>query len=299
MDGSVGFLVGLLEDEGPPDVAWEDFAGPHGAALRNWQTLGFLATEPGMNPVPTCPHCDAGVPYQLDGRYLCNHCRSEVDARELLLWRLDREAFCRWLASSLRLRGEVARRDTMLWQLGTATVGGESVEIFVRRPGPLSDIGRSRLSAFRNVLVLFGWVPPSDVDRGSIRLVSLLELLRMEDALTVTDLHSLLRTRGNVRFDPASGILWVGDRRLGEVPPGSKEYYFLDCLARDLDHFVSYADIKRAILRQTGSRDVTEEATFCQRQKNRLKKKWVPQIDALLSTTNKADGYRLRGETEL
>ena len=32
---------------------------------------------------------------------------------------------------------------------------------------------------------------------------------------------------------------------------------------------------------------------------SRIKKKWVPTIDLLVTTTNKADGYRLRAYAEL
>ena len=53
------------------------------------------------------------------------------------------------------------------------------------------------------------------------------------------------------------------------------------------------------MLHATGSTDETEEATFCQGLKTRIKKKWVPGIDLLLTTTNKADGYRLRGFSEV
>jgi hypothetical protein len=49
------------------------------------------------------------------------------------------------------------------------------------------------------------------------------------------------------------------------------------------------------VLRRAGSTDTTEEATFCQGLKSRIKKKWVPRIDELIATTNKGDGYRLRG----
>jgi hypothetical protein len=298
MDDSLAFLVGLLERDDAPDVAWEELQGPHRTALKRWQEMGFFGPGPGINPVPTCPHCEDGVPYALDERFLCHHCRSDVDPQHLLLWRLDRGAFLRWLAGQLQLQGEVRQIDQRLWQLGTGTAEDEPVECFFRQQGPLSEIGRTRLSAFRNVLLLFGLALPPDAERR-LRSVSLLELLRMGPPLAVRDVSQLLRTRGIVRFDADSGALWVGDRVLGDVPLSSKEFFFLDCLARDLDRFVSYADIKRFVLRQSGSRDATEEATFCQRLKNRIKKKWLPQIDQLLLTTNKGDGYRLRASAEL
>ena len=83
------------------------------------------------------------------------------------------------------------------------------------------------------------------------------------------------------------------------MPFGSKEYHFLACLAESIDRFVAYGDIKHEVLRRSGSRDTTEEATFCQKLKRRIKeKRWIPAIDRLIATTNKADGYRLRGYAE-
>ena len=161
-----------------------------------------------------------------------------------------------------------------------------------------SEQGQAWLGAYRDVLVFYGLTRPASAERLR-RSASLLEVLRLEGMLTVTELGRILRARGNVRFEGHSGALWVGDAWLGDVPPGSKEYYFLRCLAGQLDRFVPYADIKRDVLGQTGGSDETEEATFCQGLKSRIKKKWVPAIDLLVATTNKGDGYRLRGYAEL
>ena len=121
----------------------------------------------------------------------------------------------------------------------------------------------------------------------------------MDGSLSVAEPGQLLRGRGNVRFDAHSGALWVGGACLGEVPLGSREYHFLACLARWIDRFVAYADIQRDVLRDAGGADATEEATFCQGLKSRIKRRWVPAIDLLVATTNKADGYRLREYAEL
>lgn len=298
MHSSLAFLIGLLDQLGAADVAWEDLDGPHGAALKTCQQMGVLSTEPGANPVPSCPHCEEGVPYALDGRMLCNRCYSTVDPRHLLLWRLDREAFLRWLSEQLHLCGDVRQVDERLWQLGTTTTEEGPMECFFRRQGSLTESGQTRLSAYRNVLLLFGQTPPTDPASGRGRCLSLLELLSIDGTLTVREPSALLQTRGDVRFDIGSGGLFVGDRLLGEVPVGSKEFFFLRCLASQLDAFVPYADLKRKVLRQSGSRDTTEEATFCHRLKNRIKKRWIAQIDQLLSTTNKGDGYRLRTQAQ-
>ena len=261
--------------------------------------MGFVAREPGRHPVPSCPHCGEGVPFLFRGSHVCNRCASLVDGRHFLLWPLDLAAFLQWLAAQLQLGGVVSRIGDCLWQLGTWDVGDHCLECFFRRRGPLSELERTQLSAFRNVLVFFGRTPPPEPERRRGWCVSLLELLVMETGLTVADLRPLLRARGMVRFEAHGGTLWVGDQMLGEVPVGSKEFLFLAALTRQLDHFVPYADLKHFILSQTGGHDETEEATFCQNIKSRIKKQWVPQIDLLLATTNKGDGYRLRGYVEL
>jgi hypothetical protein len=62
-------------------------------------------------------------------------------------------------------------------------------------------------------------------------------------------------------------------------------------------------DIRRPLAalvakRDTGCTDDTEEATFCQGLKSRIKKKWVLSIDRIITTTNKGDRHRLRGYAE-
>jgi len=260
--------------------------------------MRFIALAAGSNPIPSCPHCGEGAPYRLLGCSLCNHCTSKVSEHDLLLWPLHLEAFLQWLAEQLHLRDSVRRIEAHLWQLGTWQGGEEVRECFFQRPGLLSEAERTRLSAYRNLLLLFALTPPAQEESRRGRCVSLLELLVMDRSLLVRDVRVLLQTRGAVRFDAGSGALLIGDHAMGEVPVGSKEFFFLLCLSHDLDHFVPYVDLKRFVLQHTGSRDTTEEATFCHRLKNRIKKRWVPQIDQFLSTTNKGDGYRLRAYSQ-
>ena len=58
---------------------------------------------------------------------------------------------------------------------------------------------------------------------------------------------------------------------------------------------MAYAELKHFVLREAGSTEQADEATFCQRLKSRIKKLWIPEIDTLVVTSNKGDGYRLRG----
>ncbi len=294
--GSAEFLVGLLDQDGDPCVAAEDFDGPHGAALRTWQSMGFVSREPGWNPAAGCPHCGEGAPYRLGERFLCPACRSLVDPRHLLLWRVDRPGFLGWLADQWGLTGGARRIDGRLWQLGTRESEGIAWEFFFRRSGALSDAAAARLAAYRQAVVLHAlpWADPADPFRGP--RICLLELLRLGETLTAGDPDELLRPRGGVRFDAETGVLWAGDAWLGEVPLWSKEYHFLRCLAEHLDAFVPYADLKREVLRASGSRDGPEEATFCQKLKSRIKARYVPGIDRFVVTTNKADGYRMRAK---
>ena len=169
------------------------------------------------------------------------------------------------------------------------------LECFFRRSGELSSHGTSRLLAYRNTLLVY---PLTPMGAGSSRTLSLLEAVQWENgSLRVAGLGTLLRPRGKVRFDAQCGALWVGDVCLGEVPIGSKEFFFLCRLADDLDRFVPYTDLKHYVLQESGSSDSTDDATFCQLLKSRTKRKWMPKIDAVLATTNKADGYRLRRDT--
>lgn len=299
MSEGIEFLVRLLEQGPPAHVAWEDFEGEHGDLLRACQSAGFLDQEPTLHPVPSCPHCGEGVPYRIGSRHLCNHCRTAVAPQHLDCWCLDVDAFLGWLSSRLQLRGRVRRIEECLWHLGAWGRGDELHECFYRSGGFLSEHGGTRLAAYRNVLVLHGLSRPPEATRLGVRCLSLLTVLRLEDTLSATDLPTLLSAGGRVRFDARSGALQVGDRKLGEVPAGSKEAFFLDCLARRPDQFVSYADLKRDVLLRTGSRDSRDEATFCHRLKSRIKRQFIPRIDRLIVTTNKGDGYRLRGHVEV
>jgi hypothetical protein len=295
MRPSLQFILGLLDRSAPAVVAWEDFEGEHGAALRLWQQLGVLTKEPEWNRVQSCPHCHEGIPLQLPGHYICDSCLSAVDRQQLLLWRFDLPALLAWLARGLSLDGGVRLVEEPLWQLGSFSWERSLYECFFLRGRAVSEPGRARLLAYRNAVLLRPLPRESGIEGFHGPCVSLLELLRQSaDSLTVGDLPGLLRTGGAVRFDAASGALWAGDVWLGEVPVASKEYHLLACLVQQLDRYVPYADLKHAVLHATGSTDTTEEATFCQKLKSRIKKA-VPRIDAVIATTNKGDGYRLRG----
>jgi hypothetical protein len=298
MSAAVEFLLRLLDEGGQPQVAQEDIDGAHGSLVRACQAAGIIGREPGFNPAAGCPHCDDGVPYRVGGRFVCPRCGSATDQLPFLCWRVDTAAFAGWLARQLRLRGEARRVEERLWQLGAWSDGVESFECFFLRAGSLSEMGKARLSSYRNALAFHGLARPAAAERLGVRCVPLLGLLRTVGTFGIGDLRAALLPRGRVRFDAYSGTLWAGEVRLGEVPPGCKEYLFLDCLARHLDRYVPYADVKREVLRRSGGRDTTDEATFCHGLKSRIKRRYVPHIDRLLATTNKADGYRLRGFLE-
>lgn len=294
MDEKVEFLLGLL-DRAEPQVSFEDFAGRHGTALRLWQRLGFVASVPAANPVPSCPHGCDGVPYVLQGQFRCNRCAGSVDRRHLCLWPINLATFLTWLAGKLRLDGCPQRIDDQLWQLGSLRRADQLWECFFCRSGRLSKRGQARLLAFRNALVLRPLPADESIDGFHGPSICLLELVRHEGrALTVADPALLLKPRGAVRFEEESGVLWAGDVRQGEVPFGSKEYHLLWCLWREADRYVAYADIKHYVLARSGTADSSDEATFCQKLKSRIKKRYVPNIDRLIATTNKGDGYRLR-----
>jgi hypothetical protein len=297
MRASLEFLLGILDQDDPPAVTWDDWTGPHADGVRMWQRIGFVGTEPGPHPFPSCPGCGEGVPYRIGDRCVCPACCTPVDPRHLLLWPVDLPAFLGWLAGDWGLTGGVRRIDGRLWQLGTRAGNGTAREFFYRRPGALTAAGVNRFAAYRRAVVLHGLPAAGLGDGFDGPRLCLMELLHMGDNLTARDPDGLLRPRGNVRFDAATGGLWAGDAWLGEVPVMCKEYHLLRCLADHVDAFVPYTDLKAEVLRATGSRDGTDEATFCQKLKSRIKRR-VPAIDRLIATTNKGDGYRLRGWVE-
>lgn len=298
MSAGVELLLRLLDADSVLIATADDFNGALGQALRAARDLGLFGVAPGVNPVPSCPHCGEGVPYRLDDRTLCSHCRGVVEPADLEAWELDREAFLRWLAAGLGLRGGVRRIDERLWQLGTLAGATGPRECFYRRTGLLSEAGSDRLDAYRDVLVFHGIERSEGAGKERWPGVSLLAALDATEGLSVRSVGALTNSGGTLRFDAYSGALWAGNERLGEVPVGSREGHFLACLGARLDHFVPYSDIKHYVLTRSGTSDATEEATFCQGLKSRIKKKWIPGIDRVVATTNKGDGYRLRGWVE-
>jgi len=298
MQSSLEFILGLLERHFPAFASGEDFAGAHGQALRLWQRRGFLSRQPESNPVRSCPHCREGVPYRLGGRFVCAVCQSPVDHQCLHRWRFNLDAFLSWLAQGLKLKAGVRQVDEYLWQLGSLWHGDLRYECFFCLGGMLSQQGRQRLLAYRNALLLSGLPTAAPVDAFPGHCLSLLEILDQEKrSLKVTDLARVMHGGGAVRFDDESGAFWAGDQLLGHIPVDSTEYHLLSCLSQRIDEFVPYADIKHFVLHNSGSRDTTEEATFCQRLKSRIKKR-VPRIDDFIATTNKGRGYQLRAHME-
>lgn len=298
MRRSVEFIAGLLAQPGPPLASFDDLNGPHREALWLWQRIGFLSTDPEPLRVPSCPHDDGGTPVRLGERLVCGRCFSAIDSGHLLAWRFDLDAFLSWLTRELLLDGDVRHVDENFWQLGTATDGGEATELFFCR-SDLMDQGRARLSAYRRCLAV---TPLRLLDANALPVpkTSLVDILVMSgDSLSAALPNRPAGGSEIVRFDAATGALWVAERLAGEVALGSKEFCLMACLAEHRDAFVSYAELKHEILRRSGSRDTTEEATFCQKLKSRIKKKWIPEIDRLVMTTNKGDGYRLRCRVEL
>src|SRR5207249_2326398 len=129
-------------------------------------------------------------------------------------------------------------------------------ECFFRRGGPLSGLGRERLLAFRNAVLLQGQPQAAPIEGFRGPCLFLLELLQQgRRTLKVTSLVQLLRGNGAVRFEEGNGALIAGDVLLGEVPVGTKEYFLLDYLAQNLDHYVPYGDVKQFVLQQSGSTD--------------------------------------------
>lgn len=295
MHRSLEFVLSLLDSHDPAFVSAEDFAGPHGRTLRLWQQLGLLSNSPERHPLPSCSFCQEGVPYALGERSLCGTCHSLLEESAFLRWRFDLAGFLTWVSQQLGLRNDLEQVNDQLWQLGILRSGEHIITCFFWRGGALQAPIPGRLFAFRNAL-LFHAVPSGERIEGFHGLcLTLLEVLALDgNRLRVTSLEQFLHRQGRVRFEAKNGSLWIGERCLGDVPLGSKEHAFLACLMAQVDQYVPYADLKQAVLRATGRKDMTDEATFCQKLKSRIKRR-IPYLDRLLVTTNKGEGYRLRG----
>lgn len=206
----------------------------------------------------------------------------------------DSAAFLTWQALALRLRGGVRQVEPRLWHLGTWGKGGSATECFYQRPGELSPPGAGRLEAYQSVAVLHGPAPLFGPAPAGLRRLPLSRLLAWEDGRLAARPLDEDVPRAAVRFDPASGTLWAGTRRLGEVPLASKEFYLLECLAEHPDRYVGYGHLRREILRRSGGQDSRDAATFAHEVKRRIKRQFITDIDSVLTTNNKGAGYRLR-----
>lgn len=293
MPNSTDLLLGLLERGELAFVTQEDLDGPHGLAIRAWQEAGFVSVEAGVHPTPSCPHCGEGVPLRVAGTFVCDSCHSLVDSRHLLAWRFDTRAFLGWLSGRLGLSGGVRPVGSMLWQLGTFDAAGDPCECFFARAAPLSHDEWRRLDAHHCVTLLHGARPPDAELRPGLRLLPLPRVLVWQDERLSTRRLEDDPGRGAVCFDPESGALWAGARKLGEVSVGSNECHLLERLAASIDRYVGYAELRREVLRRGGGRDTRDEATFCHELKRRIKR-IIPGIDSVIGTNNKGAGYRLR-----
>ena len=263
--------------------------------------MGFIGREPGMNPCRSCPHCLAGTPYPVHDRFVCSLCRGEVDVSYLLLWRCDLEAFLGWLIYEQWLLSNFERLDDGLWRLGTLEGEAQVTECFFLRGEGLSDLARRRLAAFRSVLIVHGKAERPDVPGFDGRVVSLLDVLGVEgDRITARPLRSLLSRGGAVGFDRRTGSLTAGGDFLGRIPPDTREFYLLAFLADRPGETVPYSDLKRYVCQMAGSQDETDEATFCQKMKSRIKRDHgVEGIDGVVRTDRRGGGYVLVPEVAL
>lgn len=300
MHRSLESVLAILHTDEPVQVSREDFDGPHGLVWRHMQAMGFVATEGVPNPVPTCPECLEGSPYFVSERYLCPVCREDVDEVDLLVWRFDRMGLLRWLADEWSLRGGIERIADELWRLGTLTVDGHPTECFYVRGGEIPDPARGRLLVFRNALVMHGSLTPPSIPGFEGRILALAEAMEATpQALTVRPLQSTSRPEG-LSLNPESGEFRLGTTLLGHVPPGSREFHFLEHLIDRPSVLIPYADLKHQVARLSGSRDETDEATYCQKLKWRLKNvHGIAAIDRLVVTDRKLGGYRLLAEATL
>ncbi len=300
MRRSLEVVLGLLDTEVPALLSAEDFAGPMAPSLDLFERMGFLPAEPGMNPVPSCQHCLAGTPYRLAGRHHCNCCGEEVSLVALQIRRLEPEPLLGCLARVWGLCGGVVRLADGLWRLGSLEEGAQATECFYLRGENLPDASRRRLLAYRSVIVLHGKPRRPEIEGYAGRYLALVDVLCVEEyRLVATSLLTSERRGGVIRFDRRTGALYAGDELLGRIPPGSREFHLIAMLADYPGEVVPYAELKRHVGAATGSRDETEEATFCHKLKSRIKHAHgITIIDRLIRTDRRGGGYLLEAALE-
>ena len=254
MRESLEFLLWLFNAHDPAHVGREDFDGPHGENLRVFQNAGFIASEPCMNPVPSCPHCLRGTPYPIDVKYFCLECGSEVDRRDLWLWRLDSESFLKWISPALGLDGVPERIDAGLWRMGVFGDSAAVTECFYLRGDQPTERALRRLRAFRSVLIFHGKAEEPDIPGTPARIVSLIEFITVRDGHPrCPPLASFLRHGGRVHFDPDSGAVYAGDVSLGRIDHGTREFHLM-ALRQNL--WVSDEKTKRLLREKIASWDI-------------------------------------------
>lgn len=293
MRNTAAVIAGLLDRGDRAWVAAADWAGPDAAAFAPLKELGWVGEEPLTHPLPVCPYCRVGTPHPWPGRAVCDECQTVLDPAGTRVWPFRGDAFAGWLAGALGLTSDPRPLAVGTWQLGTLRLGGQAWECFYRGGQPLGDPVRRRVAAYRNALVVCGF--PAHVGDPDLpgRHVLLGDVLTA-DPFGVRPPEELLSGGGRVRFDPHAGGVWAGAELLGEVPPGTREYYLLARLAAEMDTVVPYADLKHFVTREAGSADRSDDATFCHKLKGRIKAHWVPAIDAVLVGSSAGGGYRLR-----
>jgi hypothetical protein len=292
MHPGLEFVFGRADQAHPAYFGPGDAAGEHGLTLRHFRDAGFLGPGPVPHPTPGCPFCREGVPYRLCGRLVCNSCGSGVPEEHLYLWPLDLRAFLAWFAARQHLEGAVVRIDDGLWQLGSLVLPAPPRTCFFLRGGTSSDIGLRRINACQAPVVLRGALEQPRLPGFAGKTLSLLELLRYDGTLSVLPLPAFLRRGGSVRFTEA-GALLAGDEPLGWVPPGTREYWLVDCLYRRRGRVVPFDEIRRHVRAHCpGSRDATDAATFCQKLRYRIKKAHgVFAVERVIVSGKRSGGY--------
>ncbi len=294
MHPGLEFVLGRIDRLGQAAFAQADLEGEHAPLLRHLRAVGLLGPRPIPHPTPGCPFCHEGVPYRLGSRLVCDACGSVVAEGHLLLWPLNLRAFLTWFAAEQHLGGAVVRIEDALWQLGSLAVAPHPRLCFFLRGQSPSDIGLRRVSACEQPIVLHGPLDPLTLPGFTGKALSLLEVLRYDGTLSVVPLTAFLRRGGPIRFT-VSGTLTAGDEVLGHLPPGTREYWLVDCLYRRSGRVIPFAEIRHHVrAHQPASRDTTDAASFCQKLRHRLKTvHGVVAVERVIVSGKRSGGYLL------
>ncbi len=295
MLNSLLFLLECFDYQSHPRLTTSEWL-EHRELLGFAQSQNWLSQKSKTEIGDLCRFCEEGVLAIVGDRVICPKCFTYFKKQELFNWELSRQTFLEWVSLGLGFQATYQRIGDQLLLIGNRPIA-TGVEWLYYQIGTRLDLTETkRLNASQSSWVLWGTQAPEGLPH--IRSIALWDQFYFDQGTLKLRSLGSDRVGTSVRFDLQTGELWIGQDRVGEVSFASREYYFLKTLWESQDRFVSYHELKQKVTEATGTTDERDSATYCQRLKHLTKAK-IPQIDLILVTSGKGQGYRFRSRITL